>query len=654
MKRVLLTLTLVLFITPIVKAQDLPSYIPTDGLVAYYPFNGNANDESGNDHHGVVNEATLSDGLRGENTAYNFGSDSAYISVPSSSQLSLSNVDFTICALVKLDSYPLSQSDEDFNQYFTILGKRQYARTTRNYSIGISTPNSNIGGLKFTFAQGPRGVGSFVYSDLPVDTTGDWNNLVVVYTQNNSTIKFFVNSELVYQQDGIIIDGENDADLWFGKDVSGYANDFPGKIDDIGIWNRALTEQVIQNLYTSSSGDIILNGVVSAENHQIKNVADPTDAQDAVTKSYFESNRLLVPNKNIEQILSVGNDANGKQLKGLADPTDAQDAVTKNYLVASQSNTYSQQQVDQIISNLQEQINTLKAQSVNYGSNTFSSVIEVQNSLKPEEQIFTISDNTVSNTIQGTNGTVIYINPNAITLNGSPYTGVVKATLDEYLTPNSMILSGIQTTSNGELLVTGGSFELDLEGEFGEDLDLANWSTSASMPLAVNLSNDFKSAMRFYVGERLQIDGREQVNWELNDFEEFRPPWQGFSEFYGINLGLSNCDVLYSSVIQGLGTQFSVLLEGVSDYNNAIVWMFINDFPSVVQITSLIENEQGFKTYADSIPVGLNATLLAIYVDEDDYLKFGTLEINVQGDEVFTIPMSFGTKDSLKALIENF
>jgi hypothetical protein len=343
------------------------------------------------------------------------------------------------------------------------------------------------------------------------------------------------------------------------------------------------------------------------------------------------------------------------QIKNVADPTDAQDVVTKNYLVASQSNTYSQQQVDQIISNLQEQINTLKAQSVNYGSNTFSSVIEVQNSLKPKEQIFTIPDNTVSNTIQGTNGTVIYINPNAITLNGSPYTGVVKATLDEYLTPNSMILSGIQTTSNGELLVTGGSFELDLEGEFGEDLDLANWSTSASMPLAVNLSNDFKSAMRFYVGERLQIDGREQVNWELNDDpQEFGRPWQGFSEFYGINLGLSNCDVLYSSVIQGLGTQFSVLLEGVSDYNNAIVWMFINDFPSVVQITSLIENEQGFKTYADSIPVGLNATLLAIYVDEDDYLRFGTLEINVQGDEVFTIPMSFGTKDSLKALIENF
>jgi uncharacterized protein (TIGR02145 family) len=56
-----------------------------------------------------------------------------------------------------------------------------------------------------------------------------------------------------------------------------------GKIDDVGFWNRALTEQEIQNLYTSSTGDILLNGVVSAENNQIKNVADPTNAQDAVT-----------------------------------------------------------------------------------------------------------------------------------------------------------------------------------------------------------------------------------------------------------------------------------------------------------------------------------------------------------------------------------
>ena len=40
-------------------AQTVPSYVPTNGLVGWWPFNGNANDESGNGNNGTVNGATL-------------------------------------------------------------------------------------------------------------------------------------------------------------------------------------------------------------------------------------------------------------------------------------------------------------------------------------------------------------------------------------------------------------------------------------------------------------------------------------------------------------------------------------------------------------------------------------------------------------------
>ena len=46
MKRFLLVLTLSIFVVTLTKAQELPSYVPSEGLVAYYPFNGNANDVS--------------------------------------------------------------------------------------------------------------------------------------------------------------------------------------------------------------------------------------------------------------------------------------------------------------------------------------------------------------------------------------------------------------------------------------------------------------------------------------------------------------------------------------------------------------------------------------------------------------------------------
>jgi hypothetical protein len=34
---------------------QVPSYVPTNGLVGWWPFNGNANDESGNGNNGTVN-----------------------------------------------------------------------------------------------------------------------------------------------------------------------------------------------------------------------------------------------------------------------------------------------------------------------------------------------------------------------------------------------------------------------------------------------------------------------------------------------------------------------------------------------------------------------------------------------------------------------
>ena len=84
----------------------------------------------------------------------------------------------------------------------------------------------------------------------------------------------------------------------------------------------------------------------SANNQQIKGLQDPTDAQDAVTKAYVDtevSNNV----QNIEQVLTQGNDANGLQLKGIADPTDAQDAVTKAYVDTEVSNNV--QNIEQVL-----------------------------------------------------------------------------------------------------------------------------------------------------------------------------------------------------------------------------------------------------------------------------------------------------------------
>ena len=63
-------------------AAQVPSYVSTDGLVGWWPFNGNANDESGNGNDGVVNGATLTEDRFGNvDKAYSFdGSNNISVS----------------------------------------------------------------------------------------------------------------------------------------------------------------------------------------------------------------------------------------------------------------------------------------------------------------------------------------------------------------------------------------------------------------------------------------------------------------------------------------------------------------------------------------------------------------------------------------------
>jgi len=61
-------------------SSSLTAQIPSNGLVAWYPFNGNANDESGNGNNGVVNGATLTaDRFGNANGAYSFDGVNSFI-----------------------------------------------------------------------------------------------------------------------------------------------------------------------------------------------------------------------------------------------------------------------------------------------------------------------------------------------------------------------------------------------------------------------------------------------------------------------------------------------------------------------------------------------------------------------------------------------
>ncbi|MEO2144163.1 MAG: hypothetical protein ABGW83_08630, partial [Flavobacteriaceae bacterium] len=161
----------------------------------------------------------------------------------------------------------------------------------------------------------------------------------------------------------------------------------------------------------------------------------------------------------------------------------------------------------------------------------------------------------------------------------------------------------------------------------------------------------YLSQMLPYRGTRTTTNGADTVNWDLGNMEG----GVGGSVFssWGLDVGLTNCDVLWN-LVTGDATQFQVTLSDVTVYNNTstTVWMFIEDFPSVVNLTT-ISSTPALATYQGVISIGLNATLIGIHIDDDDYLRFGSTSITVAGDDLFNIDVDYGTEAALQALVES-
>ena len=325
MKRIILTLTLALFTLPILNAQDLPSYVPTEGLVAYYPFNGNANDASGNGNHGTVNGATLANDQNGnDNKAYEFnvnesaswGSPQEEIEIDFSTSMN-SNL-LTLSAWVNPREKPSPYNDRTHS----IFGRWEGGVQNEIFRFVVGNDNA----LYFQISDGNNNIENYSGGNVPYDS---WTHVSAVLNEKN--IKLYVNGQKVSDElfvNNINTTGNSDLTIASMPMSNGTWYFFDGHLDEMGYWNRALSEQEIQNLYTSSNGDILLRGIVSAENNQIKNVADPTHAQDAATKGYVDNN-----------VNSFSGSYN-----------DLTDAPTM----------YTQAQVDALITNLQNQINDLK------------------------------------------------------------------------------------------------------------------------------------------------------------------------------------------------------------------------------------------------------------------------------------------------------
>ena len=286
-------------------------------------------------------------------------------------------------------------------------------------------------------------------------------------------------------------------------------------------------------------------------------------------------------------------------------------------------------------------------------ASTFTSIEDLRNSLKPDPHVETV-DPSGNFDVTGPDGTTISCIGNSILdSSGNTVSDDVIISLYEFNTLDKMILAKAPTTSNGDLLVTGGSFEVTAKNaNTGEELEFSSWGCNCSLNIQTNPSTTHESQMVLFDGNTNNLDNNdlEVVDWNQADTDS--SAWQGFFMAYGIDIGFSNCDVEFDMTGEN-GTQFEATVSGVTDYsNNVEVWLIIDDFPSVVMLTT-VNSTPALESYAGTIPTGLNGTLVGIHIDDNNYLRFGSLQITVAGNDSFNVNVNYGTEAELVALVES-
>jgi hypothetical protein len=238
-KSLLLTAAATLSLAVTTVAQTVPSYVPTNGLVAFWPFNGNANDESGNGFNGSVNGATLTNDRFGNpNKAYSFNG-SNFIGVPHNNAFNMQQGTWSVW---------VKKSAASTGNGMYIFGKRDNSQHHITFNENLGNGNGSIG---WAAGQATGGAGNSI--------VGGWHMLTIVYDQQITTNNF------KYYFDGIQVGTSTvqsftflNGDIRFGIEVNNsYWQAFNGFIDEGLIYNRVLTNSEVLQLFNGCTGNDI-------------------------------------------------------------------------------------------------------------------------------------------------------------------------------------------------------------------------------------------------------------------------------------------------------------------------------------------------------------------------------------------------------------
>ncbi len=224
----------------IVQTYAQQCITPPPGLVSWWRAEGDASDSFGSNDGTIVGGLTFVSGEVGQ--AFNLDGNSAYIQVPDSPSLNPTNQ-----LTVEVWYRPVSFAGSG-NSPLVDKGYRSHTPPYYQYHLGVTGDHYDpTTRASFTFQVG---VGNSANTVSNFWTAGNWYHLVGTY--DGAAVKLYVNGQLADMQpaSGSLVDYGKD--LFIGR-FGNLPTFAPGTIDEVSLYNRALSSNEVASLYAVGS-----------------------------------------------------------------------------------------------------------------------------------------------------------------------------------------------------------------------------------------------------------------------------------------------------------------------------------------------------------------------------------------------------------------
>ncbi len=228
----------------------------TNGLVAYYPFNGNANDESGNQYHGVVEdiEYDFSVNEKQSSSAY-FNGASSFIKLPET----LGNV-LAGSNPISVSCWVYCENQSDYNKVIIQIGP---PISNSAFALFLS---GGVGGPTGAFAYSEWGYDYDLFNNAPL-TLKKWHHCVAVL-DTQSKISIYVDG--VPCKSRSVVSNRGKSAPMIGRNNNPQSVFF-GRMDNVRIYSRALSDTEVTALYDYESIPQSINPRTATATAQVVN-----------------------------------------------------------------------------------------------------------------------------------------------------------------------------------------------------------------------------------------------------------------------------------------------------------------------------------------------------------------------------------------------